>query len=254
MARSGTQSIERAATLMRELSARARTGWRLSDLAERCALDRGTARRMLACLVRERMAVQRSADRHYLPGPALYELGLSVTPLAALQELARPALARLAAQTRCVAFLYLRSGSEFVCAARVGSATIKGLSVEVGTRRPLCVSAGGIAILVAMPKRERRLALAENLRRLRQTGDPRLKSVGRMMKRSEQRGVGLNIGEFVPNITAIGVALRDASGMPYASLTLSGPSEVLARNRIDDAIAAMESEAQAIVAGLKLRD
>lgn len=254
MARSGTQSIERAATLLRELSARARTGWRLSDLAERCALDRGTARRMLACLVRERMAVQRAADRHYLPGPALYELGLSVTPLAALQELARPALARLAAQTRCVAFLYLRSGSEFVCAARVGSATIKGLSVEVGTRRSLCVSAGGIAILVAMPKRERRLALAENLRRLRQAGDPRLKSVGRMLKRSEQRGVGLNIGEFVPNITALGVALRDADGAPYASLTLSGPSEILAKNRIDDAIAAMEAEARAIAAGLKQRD
>ena len=105
-----------------------------------------------------------------------------------------------------------------------------------------------------MPKRERRLALAENLRRLRQAGDPRLKSVGRMLKRSEQRGVGLNIGEFVPNITALGVALRDADGAPYASLTLSGPSEILAKNRIDDAIAAMEAEARAIAAGLKQRD
>lgn len=244
--RRGTQSIERAALLLRELSARARTGWRLSDLAERCGLDRGTARRMLACLVRERMAVQRRSDRHYLPGPALYELGLAVPALEAYQDLCRPALARLSALTRCVAFLYLKSGTEFVCAARVGSATIKGLSVEVGTRRPLCVSAGGVAILIALPKRERRAALAENLRRLRLAGDARLASVARMMRLSERRGIGLNIGEFVPHITALGVALRDAGGAPFAALTLSGPSELLARQRLDEAIAAMRLEASAI--------
>jgi len=59
MAARGTQSIERALRVLRELSARARPGWRLTDLAERCDLDRGTASRMLACLVRERFAIKR---------------------------------------------------------------------------------------------------------------------------------------------------------------------------------------------------
>ncbi len=245
-ARAGTQSIERAVLLLRALSARAQTGWRLTDLAERCGLDRGTARRMLACLVEERMATQRTGDRHYLPGPMLYELGLAVPPLARFREACIPVLARLSAQTRCVGFLYLRSGNEFVCAARVGSSTIKGLSVVVGTRRPLCVSAGGIAILIALPKKERAAALEDNLRRLRQSGDPRLESVARMMKRSEQCGIGLNIGEFVPHITALGVALRTPSGAPFASLSLSGSSDALSRNRIDEAISAMESEARAL--------
>jgi DNA-binding IclR family transcriptional regulator len=254
---SGTQSIERAALLLRELSTRARTGWRLTDLAERCSLDRGTTRRMLACLVRERLALQRTSDRHYLPGPMLYELGLALAPLARLKDASQAPLARLAARFRCVGFLYLRSGEDFVCAARVGASTMKGLSVEVGTRRPLCVSAGGIAILVALPKKERAAALEDNLRRLRQSGDLRERFVSRMMKRSLERGVGLNVGEFVPNITAIGVALRDAQGMPFASLTLSGASELLAGARLEEAISAMETEArgiearsQAVLAGL----
>jgi hypothetical protein len=34
--RSGTQSLERAICLMRELAARNRAGWRLGDLAARC--------------------------------------------------------------------------------------------------------------------------------------------------------------------------------------------------------------------------
>ncbi len=244
--RPGTQSIQRAVLLLRELSARAQTGWRLTDLAERCNLDRGTARRMLACLVAERMALQRPSDRHYLPGPMLFELGLAVPPLARFREACLPVLERLAALTHCVGFLYLRSGSEFVCAARVGSSPLKGLSVEVGTRRPLCVSAGGIALLIALPKKARAAALEDNLRRLAQSGDPRLKSVARMMKLSEQRGIGLNIGEFVPNITSLGVALRSPSGAPLASLTLSGSSESLARSRLDEAIALLQAEANAL--------
>lgn len=248
MATQGTQSIERAVLLLRELSARARTGWRLTDLAERCGLDRGTTRRMLACLVRERMAVQRESDRHYLPGPMLYELGLSVPPMARLREVCNPALARVAAQFRCVAFLYLRSGNDFVCAARVGTSTLKGLSVEVGTRRALCVSAGGIAILVAMPRKERSAVLEENLARLRQAGDKRTALVAQMMKRSLERGVGLNLGEFVPDITAIGVPLRSADGAPFASLTLSGSSALLSNACLGEAIDAMHAEARGIEA------
>ena len=139
----GTQSIERAAgVVLRELSC-ARLGWRLIDIAERCSLDPGTASRILSCLVRERFAVKRRSDRHYLPGPALYELGHALPEMVAFEALCRPALARLAARTRCVAFLYLRSDTDFVCVARAGEASIKGLSIEVGTRRALCLSAGG---------------------------------------------------------------------------------------------------------------
>jgi len=45
MPRSGTQSLERGALLLKELAARGTLGWRLSDLAKRCELDKGTAHR-----------------------------------------------------------------------------------------------------------------------------------------------------------------------------------------------------------------
>lgn len=248
MAARGTQSIERALRLLRELSARARPGWRLTDLAERCNLDRGTASRILSCLVRERFAVKRRGDRHFLPGPALYELGLALPEMAAFEALCQPALSRLAARTRCVAFLYLRSGADFVCAAQAGEASIKGLSIEVGTRRALCLSSGGVAMLVALPPEEKAEVLAENLRRLRRSRDRRLPAIERMLRRSEQRGAGVNLGDVVPRITSLATPIRGPGGRPCASLVVSGPFELLPRERAEDTLALIEREARAIEA------
>jgi len=246
MATRGTQSIERALQLLRELSARSRLGWRLTDLAERCELDRGTASRMLSCLVSERFAVQRRGDRHYLPGPALYELGLAIPTMVEFEALCRPSLTRLARRTRCVAFLYLRSGHDFVCAARAGEATIKGLSIEIGTRRALCLSSGGVAILVALPPAERARIQAENLRRMRRARDRRLAAVERMIRRSEQRGAGVNLGDVVPGITSLAVAIRGPGATPFAALVVSGPFEMLPQERAEDTLAAIESDVREI--------
>ncbi len=248
MATRGTQSIERALRVLRELSARARPGWRLIDLAERCSLDPGTASRILSCLVRERFAVKRRGDRHYLPGPALYELGHALPEMVAFEALCRPALARLAARTRCVAFLYLRSDTDFVCIASTGEASIKGLSIEVGTRRALCLSAGGVAILVALPAETRAALLAENLRRMRRARDRRVPAVERMVRRSQARGAGVNLGDVVPRITSLAHAIRGPGGEPFASLVVSGPVELLPKDRVEATLAAIEKEARAIEA------
>lgn len=246
MATRGTQSIERALQLVRELSARPRLGWRLTDLAERCELDRGTASRMLSCLVRERFAVQRHGDRHYLPGPALYEMGLAIPTMVEFEALCSPSLTRLARRTRCVAFLYLRSGNDFVCAARAGEATIKGLSIEIGTRRALCLSSGGAAMLAALPTTERAPILAENLRRMRRARDRRLASVERMIRRSEQRGAGVNLGDIVPGITSLAVAIRGLGGVPFAALVVSGPFELLPQERAEEVLDTIQREVREI--------
>src|SRR3954466_3395768 len=84
--RHGTQSIERAVHVLTEVTGRSRFGWRPTDLAARCGLDRGTTHRILACLVRERLVQQREVDGHYVPGPLLFELGLALSAHDALRQ------------------------------------------------------------------------------------------------------------------------------------------------------------------------
>jgi DNA-binding IclR family transcriptional regulator len=107
---SGTQSIERALTLMREIAAHNRSGSRLLDLASRTGLQRPTVHRMLKCLTLENM-VQQDPDTHrYYLGPMVFELGLTAAPRYNLREICHPALSRIAEATGDTVFLTQRSG------------------------------------------------------------------------------------------------------------------------------------------------
>jgi DNA-binding IclR family transcriptional regulator len=238
----GTQSIERAVALLKELSARGTFGWRLSDLAAHCNLDKGTAHRILSCLQRERLVQRRESDRHYLPGPLLFELSLTLPPLAEFQAACQAPLGRVARRTRGVAFLYLRSGGDFVCAARVGTTPLKGLSIQVGTRRPLVSASGGVAILVALPEDESRKIIAENMKRIARFGELRAKSIEKMIRRSREHGFGINLGDVVPGINSFGLAIQDAKGAPFASLTVSGASDDFPPSEISKVMAVLEEE------------
>src|SRR5690349_17309052 len=69
---SGTQSIERALILMREIAAHNRTGTRLLDLASRTGLQRPTVHRMLKCLTLENMVLQDPESHRYFLGPMVF--------------------------------------------------------------------------------------------------------------------------------------------------------------------------------------
>ena len=221
----GTQTVVRSISLLREVAGRGTFGWRLTDLAAHCGLDKATAYRMLKCLEEERLVKRRASDRHYLPGPLLFELGLTLAPLATFQATAQAPLARLARRTGGVAFLYLRSSNDFVCAGRVGRTQLKGLSIQIGTRRPLVTAAGGVAIVVALPAEESRSVVAENMKRLARFSELRARSIERMLKRSQGQGFGVNLEDVVPGINAFGFAIRDAHGQPVASLGISGSAD-----------------------------
>ncbi len=245
-ARHGTQTIERTVLVLKALAARGSIGWRLSDLATSCDLDRGTTHRILACLVRERLVRQRVSDRRYVPGPLLFELGLSLPGLSEFQAACSAPLARVAKRLGGVSLLYLRSGTEFVCAARAGNLPLKALTIDVGTRRPLITSVAGAAILVALPRSQARRIVAENIVQLRRFGAERVRSLKSMVRESQSRGYGISQNEIVPGVSAFAVAVRDAQDTPFAAISVVGRSESFPSAGIDDVISTLEHESRAI--------
>jgi DNA-binding IclR family transcriptional regulator len=242
--RSGTQTIERAVALLREVSERGYMGWQLSDLAARCDLRKSTAHRILTCLVRERLVKQREGDRNYVPGPMLFELGLSSQPeRGELQYAARTRLTALAKQTSGVAFLFFRSGDDFVCAARVGPARCQArerLSIFPGTRKPLVLAAGGAAMLLALPKAEASATIRRNLEHLDEYGEI-ISGVRRMMQRSFDEGFGINAGDIIPGVNAFGLALRDRYGIPFASIAVAGTDRIFPPDRTPEIRSMLEA-------------
>jgi DNA-binding IclR family transcriptional regulator len=230
----GAQSVHRAALLMRAIASRGRDGARLVDLTQHTRLERPTARRILKSLVAEGIVLQEPANRRYFLGHLIFELGLAAAPQFNLQRLCEPLLTRIADRTGDTVFLTVRSGFDSVCLDRKeGAFPIKTLTLEVGTRRPLGVGAGGIALLMNLPDAEVDEIMAANANRLRQFGSidgPILRS---MIERGRGLGYALNDREVTPGAISVGLPLIDKYGPAVAAISVGAISNrmVPARQR-----------------------
>lgn len=248
----GAQSVRRAVALLRALSTHTATGWRLSDLAEETGLDHTTVHRLLAGLVEERLATRVAGTRRYTLGALAFELGVAASPYFSLDRVAAPRLAKLAADTRDMVFLNVRSGAESVCIARhEGRKALKAYTVDVGTRRPLALSAGGVAMLVCMPRAEYTEIEAQNLRSIVRRGEARQAAVRRMLQRSHRLGYGFNEEDIIPGITALGVSINMPDGAPVASLSLAANGVDMTEPRRAMLLERLREEATAIEAMLE---
>jgi DNA-binding IclR family transcriptional regulator len=217
--RSGTQSVERAMALVKLIAER-NVGWRISSLAEFCGLDISTTHRILASLVRERFIQQRTEDRRYVLGPLISELALTRPLLPDLRPRFVATMEPIAKRAGAASFLYVRSGNEYVVAAQTGPLKTGALVGQVGSRRPLAWTAGGIAILMALPAEEASIITRENLKKIGTYGGTRLKWTRQMIRESRQSGFAINSAS-VTGMNVYAVPIIDGANQPVAAVSLA---------------------------------
>lgn len=218
----GAQTIHRAIRALKLVAAQPERGIRLVDLAEAMGLERPTAHRLLKALTEERMLVQHPGSRRYSLGALLFELGLAAAHQYNLRDVAQPVLKALAEQTGDTSFLFVRSGNDAVCIARQGGThPIQTPVVPAGARQPLGVNAGGLALLSALPEQEAIQIIHSVEPRLAAYGDLEVEQLVRYWERARKLGYAL-IGEHaVPGISAIGLPVVNAAGLPIAAITVA---------------------------------
>ncbi|RYX93659.1 MAG: transcriptional regulator [Comamonadaceae bacterium] len=247
--RTGTQSLSKGVHLLRMVAMRPQFGWRLSDLAVACNQGRATVHRMLACLVEERLVEQRQSDRHYLPGPLMYELGLARTEDIGFHARAEVIVKQFAKRMAGIARLQLRSGDEYVCSIREGHLKLTGDMVEVGVRRPLCTSAAGLAIVQTLPIEQaegiyRRNLVQETLR----LGPKRLRALQTLWECSYRHGFGVNFGFLVPGSYAFAVPVKNSAGDAMAAICLVGTPDLYGEDQLTDLRHELEATASLLTA------
>lgn len=231
-ARPGTQSIQRAALLVRTVAARSSAGVRLADLAQHARLERSTARRILKCLVAEGFLMQDAATHRYFLGPLVFELGFAVAPQFNIVDICRSALERVAERTGDTVFLVVRSGYDSVCVDRKeGSFPIKTLTLDVGTRRPLGAGAGGLALLMGLSDDAIDEIVSANARRLAAYNGLNVPSLMRLLRRARTLGYALNDIHITPGATSVGLPLRSRFGSPFAAVSVGAISSRMTAKR-----------------------
>lgn len=228
----GTQGIRRAVSVLRHLASYEHEGCRLVDVAASIRLEHSTTHRILRALVSEGFARQDARTRRYHLGHLAYELGICVPPRFNLRELCEPALASLATKTEDSVFLVVRSGLDVVCINTVeGSFPIKTHTLRVGSRRPLGVGAGGLALLMALPPDDIEEVLRLNAPRFSAYARMSVPHARQMMECSRNVGYAVNDEDVMTGISAVGVALRRSRGVPYAALSVGAIASRMAESR-----------------------
>jgi DNA-binding IclR family transcriptional regulator len=128
---------------------------RLTDIARETGLSLPTTGRLLAAMAAERLVEADDSGKIWKLGPELVYMGLSASRQHPLVRQASPHVEALALETGDAAYLTVASGDDTVCVFRaVGSHPAQAYTTHIGSRRPMGIGAGGLALLAALPGAE----------------------------------------------------------------------------------------------------
>jgi DNA-binding IclR family transcriptional regulator len=246
------QSIARPTAILESLAAGSAGGLRMTDVMKATGLGKATVHRLLAGLTECGLAEQDRETGRFLLGVRILSWAAIAADRFGLARLTEPAMLRLAQVTLDTIYLTARSGDEAVCLSRrEGLHPIKTLTLNAGDKRPLGVSAGGLALLAFLPDREIERILAMQAETRVQMPFDQV-TLRKMIAETRQAGFAyydapvLHGSEVVTGMAALALPVRRADGYPIASLSVAAISPRLQTQRRSAVVAQLRDEVRQI--------
>lgn len=215
-----TSSVQKACRILRALTDSRTT--RLTDLAAAAGLDKATALRLLETLARDGFVARDAETKQYSPGTELFVLGAAALARFDPRPAVRPSLLRLANAFEDTAILSIPSGAESICVdVEEGRYPIRANYLQVGSRRPLGVGAGSLALLACMSDAEVDAVMPAIAARLDRY--PRITPalLARHVADARRRGYAVLLDVVVERMGGIAVPIVGRDGRPVAALSVA---------------------------------
>lgn len=227
---------------------------RLTELAGRVDLDKGTVPRLLFTLL-EAGYVRRGTDRGtYRLTAKILHLADGVTAQLDLRYLARPHIASLVGDTRETVHLGVLESDRVIYIEKLEppSQDVR-LVTAVGQTMPIHSTALGTSILAAQPKPMSQEILTRlTLTRCTARTITEKAALRRELETITERGYAIDDEENMENATCVGAAIRDANGAVVGAVSLFAPTFRIA-DRVDELGEAVKCCADAISTDLGAR-
>ena len=219
------QSLERALDLLEALAGTDELG--VSDLAARTGLVPSTAHRLLGTLVSRGYAAQSPASGRYLLGYKLLELTSGLQDrLERLRSAARPHLEAIMERTGETTNLVVLEGANAVYIESVTGTRSVRLFTEIGQTIPAHTSGSGKALLAW-----RAAADVDGAARRRAAAgldaahaDHASRRCMEDLAQIRRRGYATDDEEHELGVACVATPVLDATGLPLAAISVSGPT------------------------------
>jgi len=209
----------------------------VSEAAERLAVARSTAHRLLSMLCYRDFAVQ-DGDRRYVAGPVLALAARSHSRAALLRDVAMPHLRALTDRVAESTNLMVLSGDHVRFVGSVEGTQVLRVGNREGAVFPAHLSSGGVLLLADLPD-EQLEAIYSDERWTDRPGRPAPAALRREMRLARKRGYSLNNGRTELGVTAIGRGVRDPDGRAEAAVSISLPTARYSRTVLPTLVAAL---------------
>jgi DNA-binding IclR family transcriptional regulator len=247
----GSQSITRAAQLLRTLSTFGPQGAALMQISTLTQLPKATVHRILSALIGEQLVERPWGTRNYRLGPAIYAFGMSVMGVFDIRTTAQASFERLAQTTGETVYLGIRCGYDAMCVdKREGHLPKNAEILQVNDRWPLGIGSFSLAILANLPDDEISDIMAFN--RLRSGEVTAFSKMTGSIQKTRKNGYALTKTRSARGISGISVPVFDRRRYPIASLCVVSTLDRMKGNYLSGLAATLKQESEIMSAQYEL--
>lgn len=244
------RAVTRAVQLLKSFAGKRSMG--LAEIADVTGLDKGTARRLLLTLMREKFITQDQVSQNYSLGPAIRDLAADVPDEQDLRSIAIPILTDFVKDQALTVFLSVYQNGQAICLERLHD--LNGLDIRwwaVGGSLPYN-SGGAPRLLLAMQSDEEIARVMSEVPPQAMTPKSNLDKTA-LLKEFEdirKKGYVLALDDVILGIGALAVPVYTRQGTFACAISIAGPNPQMVHRKKPAHLAALLEAAERIGAQL----
>lgn len=203
------------------------------EIATRAGLPKATVSRLTYTLTKLGYLTHVERLSKYQLAPAALSIGYSALANMRIRQVARPYMQELANYTGASVALGSRDRLNLIYIEHCRSEHSMMLRLDLGARIPMGTTAMGRALLAAMPEKERAWLMDHIARREGEQWPKVRTGIERGIKDFADCGFTLSVGDWQPDVRAVGVPLIPADGSGAFAFNCGAPAFQLTRERLE---------------------
>lgn len=234
MSETTVQSVDRALTLLEVLSDH-EEGLGITEISTKIELHKSTVHRLLGTLINKGYVKKLAFGNKYKLTMKLFELGRKSIEKVDVIKISRPYLEELRDSIKEVVHLVVQDGADIVYVDKVESENTIRMHSSIGKRSPMYCTSVGKALMAHMEDDEIQNIWSEsNIVAYTEHTITRFEDMKVEIEKIRNQRYSVDEQENELGVRCVGTAILDYTGNPVAAISVSGPTNRVTKEKVEE--------------------